>query len=186
MEYRTIQPTGVYARYSSSDWGYAERLWDGKVSTAPTKQGVWIYLNLDFSWLPTGAVIKEVTARYYYKRQSANSRLELSCTDRASYYDSSYITNIKKISTPAGTYNQAEYHTATVNLTTEESNLFLSKKHQLVYIGNHGTTVAYELYIDIGYELPGLPIYPGGNQSSEIYVGSTKVKAVYKGGTIIF
>lgn len=177
----TIQPTGVYYRFESGKWGSASRLWDGNESTAPTNQSGAILLYLDFSWLPAGARITQITARYVFKRGSSTMNpINLRCTNSASYSSGS-LTIIKEIELPKGTYNVAETHAGTVTLTPEESNTFLSKTYQLVSIPNMSQGTGYEVYLDVTYEESQIDVYIGGSQAKEVYVGTQKASAVYIG-----
>lgn len=177
----TIQPTGVYYKFESGKWGSATRLWDGNESTAPTNQSGAILLKLDFSFLPTGAWITQVTARYVFKRGgSTMNPINLRCTDSASYSSGS-LTIIKEIELPKGTYNVAETHAGTVTLTPEESNTFLSKTYQLVSIPYMVSGTGYEVYLDVTYEETASNLFVGPDQAKEVYVGATKASAVYIG-----
>ena len=177
----TIQPTGVYYKYETGKWEYAQRLWDGNESSAPTKQSGAIILLLDLSFLPTGTWITQVTARYVFKRGgSTMNTISLCCTDDASYV-SPGPTRIKEITLPKGTYNVAETHAGTVTLTPAESQAFLSKAYQLISIPYMSGGTGYEVYVDVTYEESESNLFVGAAQAKEVYVGTEKARAVYVG-----
>ena len=177
----TIQPTGVYYKYESGKWSYAQRLWDGNESTAPTNQNGAILLKLDFSFLPTGAWITQVTARYVFKRGgSSMNPISLRCTNSDSY-STTGTTTTKEIPLPNGTYNVAETHAGTVKLTPLESLQFLSKAYQLISIPNMSSGTGYEVYLDVTYEEEESKLCGGNSQAKKVYVGTTQASAVYIG-----
>ena len=179
----TIQPNGVYYKYESGKWGDAQRLWDGNESSAPTNQSGAILLKLDFSFLPAGAWITQVTARYVFKRGgSSMGTIRLMSTNSASYAAPG-PTEIKEIPLPNGTYNVAETHAGTVQLTPAESSAFLGKTYRLISIPNMSSGTGYEVYLDVTYEESPSNIFVGPSQAKEVYVGSTKASAVYIGET---
>ena len=177
----TIQPTGVYYKYESGKWENAQRLWDGNESSAPTKQSGAIILLLDLSFLPTGAWITQVTARYVFKRGgSTMNTIGLCCTDDASFV-SPGPTRIKEITLPNGTYNVAETHSGMVMLTPAESQAFLSKTYQLISIPYMQNGTGYEVYVDVKYEEASSDLFVGTRQAKDVYVGTAKASAVYLG-----
>ncbi len=68
----TIQPYGIAFRQRSSGWKNPERMYDGNLSTAPSNFDGYAGYKLDFSWLPSGAKITQLTARYYAKRSGSS------------------------------------------------------------------------------------------------------------------
>lgn len=178
----TIQPYGIYYKQESNKWGNVQRLWDGNESTAPTSQSGYILLNVDLSFLPPGAWITQVTARYVCKRGSDGiTDVRLSCTDRASYSSSDQRTQIKTISLEKGTYNVAQAHAGTVTLTHEESSAWLSKAYKLITLQANVLNTGYEVYLDVTYEESASNLFVGQDQAKEVYVGATKASAVYIG-----
>ena len=178
----TIQPNGVYYKNNgSSKWENAQRLWDGNESTAPTSRSGQIVLTLDFSWLPQGARITQVTARYIYKRKDSDmGSCVLCCTD-SDRYSIPDVHAVKFINLPVGTYNVTEQHAAAQALTPDESALFLNSKYQLLTADSGSLSVLYEIYLDVTYEESQIDIYIGGSQAKEVYVGTQKASAVYLG-----
>lgn len=174
----TIQPTGVLYRKQSGTWGSANRLWDGDLTTAPTSQSNYVYLSLDFSFLPTGARITKIQARYYAKRSSGSlNPLRLRCSNTTSGGE----TEIAVFNLPSGS-TSAEWHNA-YNGNDIDTDLLMSKQYQLVVIPLSSNTTGYELYFDVTYEETDSKIYIGENKVSAVYVGTTKASAVYIGTT---
>ena len=177
----TIQPYGVYYKYETGKWEYAQRLWDGNESSAPTKQSGALLLLLDLSFLPTGAWITQVTARYVFKRGgSTMNTMALLCTDDASYV-SPGPTRIKDITLPNGTYNVAETHSGMVTLTPAESQQLMNSTYKLISIPYMQNGTGYEVYLDVTYEEAASNLFVGNNQATKVYVGTTQASAVYLG-----
>ena len=178
----TIQPYGVYYKFESGKWENAQRLWDGNESSAPTNQSGAIMLKLDLSFLPTGAWITQVTARYVCKRGSNDiTSVRLLCTNLEKYSLVDLPTVIKAINLEKGTYNVAEPHAGTVTMEPAESSAWLSKTYQLVSVSADVLNKGYELYLDIKYEEASTNLFVGANQAKDVYVGTAKASAVYLG-----
>lgn len=158
----TIQPYEIAFRQRSSGWKTPERLYDGNLSTAPSNFDGYAGYKLDFSWLPSGAKITKMTARYYAKRSSSSMPSLILRTSNDWVYSYDTDDKIAEFDLPNGTYNVAEFHNATVTFSDPVSATasLLSKPCQYIFIVNSSTT-GYELYLDVTYE-ENSTIYAGG------------------------
>ena len=181
----TIQPNGVYYRYESGTWKNANRLWDGDESTAPTNQNGAICLKVDFSWLPAGARITQITERYVvFRNTNSVGGGDLRCSNSATYGPNNWVT-VKTFSfeNPPDSYKVIKTYTSTVTLTPQESETLLSKTYQYIMLVDPSLSTAYEVYLDVTYDEAASNLYIGPDQASAVYVGSTKADAVYIGTT---